>query len=554
MTRFVFLPLGGAGEIGMNLNVYGVGPERDRKWLIVDLGITFAGEENLPGIDLIFPDVSFLEEERKNIEGIVLTHAHEDHFGAVIELWPRLRVPVFATPFTKALLEAKLAETRDAPNIDLRTVALGSRFDAGPFNVELVTVAHSIPEPNALIIRTSEGTVVHTGDWKLDPEPITGKPTDSDKLAAIGADGGITLVCDSTNAIRDGVSPSEGEVARTLAEVIGKAEKRVAVTIFASNVARIKSVVEAARQSDREVVPVGRAMHRVIGVARDTGFLEDGVVFRTEDDFRMLSPQNVLLLATGSQGEPQAAMARIARNDHPRIHLDKGDLTIFSSRTIPGNEKSVLGVQNGLVELGVEIMTDREALVHVSGHPRRDELRQMYGWIKPKTAIPVHGEAMHMHAHAALAREEGVSTVITVKNGDLVALDGDPAIVDQVRAGRLYKDGSILIPSNDTAIKERRKLAHTGAIFLSVVMDQRGNVVADPELSMVGLPEEAPEAPPFDDIIFDQVDSILDSLPRARRRDPDLVAESLRRGIVSALRQAWDKKPVCEVHVAQIGD
>lgn len=547
------MPLGGAGEIGMNLSVYGFGEERDRAWLIVDLGVTFAGEENLPGIDLIFPDIAFLEEERANIAGIVLTHAHEDHFGAVIDLWPRLRVPVYATPFTKGLLEAKLAETRDPPKIDLREVALGSRFDVGPFDVELITVAHSIPEPNALAIRTEAGTVIHTGDWKLDPQPIVGAPTNGARLAEIGGERVLALICDSTNAIREGASPSEGDVADTLAEIVANAENRVAVTIFASNVARLCSVARAAKKADREVVAVGRAMHRIISVARDTGYLDEDAVFRSEDDFGVLPRQNVLLLATGSQGESQAAMARVARDDHPRIHLDAGDLAIFSSRTIPGNEKAVLAVQNGLVRKGVEVMTDKDGLVHVSGHPRRAELAEMYEWVRPKVAIPVHGEAMHLFAHAKLARGEGVPHVVTVFNGDMVALDIDePAVIDQTRAGRLYKDGRILISADDLAIRERRKLAHAGVVFVSLVMDQKGNLAADPELGVIGLPEETANGAGFDDIIFDTIESVVDGLPRARRRDPDLVADSVRRAVISAIRQAWDKKPACEVHVAQV--
>lgn len=547
------MPLGGAGEIGMNLSVYGFGEERDRKWLVVDLGVTFAGEENLPGIDLIFPDIAFLEEERANIAGIVLTHAHEDHFGAVIDLWPRLRVPVYATPFTKGLLEAKLSETRDPPKIDLREVELGARFGVGPFDIELITVAHSIPEPNALAIRTEAGTVIHTGDWKLDPQPIVGAPTNGARLAEIGGERVLALICDSTNAIRDGASPSEGEVAETLVDIVVNAENRVAVTIFASNVARLRSVIRAAKKADREVVAVGRAMHRIISVARDTGYLDEDTVFRSEDDFGVLPRQNVLLLATGSQGEAQAAMARMARDDHPRIHLDAGDLAIFSSRTIPGNDKAVLAVQNGLVRKGVQVMTDRDALVHVSGHPRRAELAEMYEWVRPKVAIPVHGEAIHMFAHAKLARGEGVPHVVTVFNGDVVGLDIDePAVIDQTRAGRLYKDGRILISADDLAIRERRKLAHAGVVFVSLVLDGKGNLAADPELGLIGLPEEMANGRGIDDVIFDTIESVVDGLPRARRRDPDLVADSVRRAVISAVRQAWDKKPACEVHVAQV--
>src|SRR6201991_1301089 len=346
-SQLVFAPLGGVGEIGMNLSIYGLGDARKRSWLIVDVGVSFAQEENLPGIDLVLPDIRYLIEERKNIAGIVLTHAHEDHFGALMDLWPKLKVPIYATPFTASLFEAKLAGESMAPEIPVKEIALGSRFNVGPFDIELCSVAHSIPESNALILRTPFGNVLHTGDWKIDPTPVVGPPTDEAKLRALGAEGCLALIGDSTNAVRDGRSPSEADVAKTLGELIANAPARVAVTTFASNVARIRAVAEAAHAAGREVVLVGRAMERVAQVARETGYLDGIRPFRGQDMYGHLPRDKVVALCTGSQGEPRAALARISADEHPEIGLSKGDRVIFSSRPIPGNEKAISNIING---------------------------------------------------------------------------------------------------------------------------------------------------------------------------------------------------------------
>src|SRR6266581_632888 len=440
--EFVFAPLGGVGEIGMNLSIYGLGPERSRTWIAVDFGVSFGGEEDLPGIDLVLPDIRFLVEERRNLAGIVLTHAHEDHFGAILDLWPRLRVPIYATPFTAALFTAKRLGEPGAPDISVNVVPLGARFSLGPFDIELVSVAHSIPESNALIIRTPLGAVLHTGDWKLDPTPVIGLPTEEGKLKALGDEGALALIGDSTNAVREGRSPSEADVAKSLAELVAASPGRVAVTTFASNVARIRSAAEAAFAAGREVVVIGRAMERVVQVARETGYLDGIGEFRGPDVYGHLPPDKVLALCTGSQGEPRAALARIALDEHPDVSLTKGDRVIFSSRTIPGNEKAVGRVVNGLVRQGVEVISDRTHLVHVSGHPRRSELADMFSWVKPRIAIPVHGEALHLAEHAALARSLGVPATIVCSDGDLIKLAPEPTgIIDEVPAARLYKDG-----------------------------------------------------------------------------------------------------------------
>ena len=547
--ELVFAPLGGVGEIGMNLSLYGLGDERRRTWLIVDVGVSFANEENLPGIELIFPDIKFLVSERRNIAGIVLTHAHEDHYGAMLDLWPKLRVPVYATPFTAALLTAKRLGEPGAQDIPITEVALGSRFDIGPFDIELCSVAHSIPESNALIIRTPHGTVLHTGDWKLDPTPVIGPPTDEAKLRALGEAGCLALIGDSTNAVREGRSPSESDVARTIAELIAAAPGRVAVTTFASNVARIRAVADAARATGREVVVVGRAMERVTQVARETGYLDGVQEFRGIDVYGHLPNDKVVALCTGSQGEPRAALARIAKDEHPEVTLTGGDTVIFSSRPIPGNEKAISTVINGLIDQGVRVITDRTHLVHVSGHPRQDELAEMIGWVKPRLLIPVHGEALHLTEHADLARRLGI-TVGMCRNGDLVKLaPGDPGIVDEIPAGRLYKDGNLLVDAQARTIADRKRLSMAGIASVALALTEKGQLAADPDIEMVGIPETAANGEPMLEIALDAVMETIETLPKARRRDPDSVAEAVRRGVRAAIAQQWGKKPLVQVHL-----
>lgn len=551
--ELVFAPLGGVGEIGMNLSIYGLGNRQQRSWLAVDLGVSFGDEEHLPGIDLIMPDISFLEKERKNLMGLVLTHAHEDHFGAIIDLWPRLKCPIYATQFSAALFEAKCAAERNAPKIPVTVVPSGGRIDVGPFNVEFIPVAHSIPEAHALAIHTEAGTVLHTGDWKIDPTPTLGRPTDEKRLRELGEEGVLALIGDSTNAVRDGRSPSEAEVARTIIDLVKAAKGRVAVTTFASNVARIKAVADAAKAADREVVVVGRAMERVVQVARETGYLDGVQNFRSPEVYGHLPQDKVLALCTGSQGEPRAALARIANDDHPEITLNRGDSVIFSSRTIPGNEKAVGSIINNLVLQGVEVLTDRDHLVHVSGHPRRDELRDMISWVKPQLLIPVHGEALHLNEHAKLARAAGVPRVLVIRNGDLVKLGpGDPGIVGEVPSGRLYKDGTILEDSKSRAVVERRRMAFSGCAFVAVAMTAQGELVDEPEVDLVGIPEKNRAGEPLDDIVFDAVTSTIEGLPKARRRDADALAESVRRAVRAVINEHWGKKPACLVHVLTV--
>ncbi|ODA68504.1 putative ribonuclease J [Methyloligella halotolerans] len=546
---FVFGALGGIGEIGMNLYLYGFGPPRDREWLIVDIGITFPTDAE-PGVDVILPDIRFLEEERHNIAGILLTHAHEDHYGAIPDLWEKIGAPVYATPFTAAMLKSKLKETSFADEVPIHIVPLGGHRKIGPFDIELVSMSHSIPEPNAVFIKTPLGNVLHTGDWKLDEQPLTSPPTDRDRLREIGEAGVDTLICDSTNAIREGISPSEADVAKTLAAMIREAPRRVAVTTFASNVARILSVARAARQAGRELVVVGRAMYRVIEAAQETGYLDDDFRFVSETEFDSLPPKKVVALCTGSQGEPRAAMARIAQDSHPNVSLDAGDQVIFSSRTIPGNERAVARVQNGLSDKAIEIITDQDGLVHVSGHPRRGELEQLYSWLKPKRAIPVHGEGLHLEAHAEFAEELGVEQVLRIRNGDLVRLAPEPAkIIDELPTGRLYRDGRIILSEGEGHVRERRKLSFVGTISLSVVLSDRGEILTDPMVAILGVPVADADGEPMEDIAIDAAIGALESIPRPRRKDRAMVAEALSRAVRAAVNQAVGKKPICSVMV-----
>jgi ribonuclease J len=550
--ELVFLPLGGAGEIGMNVSLYGYGPEASRQWIMVDLGITFPSEAE-PGADVILPDLRYIEEERPSLLALVLTHAHEDHFGAVIDLWPGLKVPIYATPFTAALLKAKLAEQRGNLKLPITEIPLGGRFSIGPFDLEYITVAHSIPEPNGLAIRTPTARVFHTGDWKLDPSPTIGAPTDDKAIKSLAAEGLDAVVCDSTNALREGFSPSESEVAARLAEIIKSARQRVVVTTFASNLGRIRAVAEATRAAGRELVVVGRAMLRIIQVGIETGYLPKSFKYLDQRDFGYLERDEVVALATGSQGEARAAMARIADDSHPDVALTRGDLVIFSSRNIPGNEMAIGRVQNGLAEIGCEILTDSEALVHVTGHPRRAELMRMYEWCEPRAAIPVHGEARHLEAHGRLAAAAGVKEIVQARNGTLVRISPGPAeIVDDVPVGRKFRDGKLIVPSDEGPVRERRKLSFVGIAVVSLVVSERGELLADPQLVLDGLAEANERGESLEELVLDAVGGALSSIPKPRRKDIATLEEAARRAARAACEIATGKKPICKVMVTVV--
>jgi ribonuclease J len=546
-----FVPLGGLGEIGMNAALYGLGRGKGGQWLMVDVGVSFGGPET-PGVDLVLPDIAFAERERKNLAGIVITHAHEDHFGALAALWPRLGVPVYMTAFAAGLLEIRRLQEPGAPKIPITVVKQGDRVRIGGFDVEFIPVAHSIPESCALAIRTSAGTVLHTGDWKTDPTPVVGLPTDENRLREIGDEGVLAIVADSTNIFRDGVSPSEADVAKALTDLIKASPARVAVTTFASNVARMRSVAEAALACGREVVCIGRAMDRVVQVAGELGMLKGLPPFRSLDAYGYLPPDKVVALLTGSQGEARAALARVARNEHPEVTLSPGDRVIFSSRTIPGNEKEVGAIINNLYRQGIEVITDRTHLVHVSGHPRRDEMKQLFEWVRPRVAVPAHGEAAHLSEHAAFARAQGVPTVIRAFNGDMVRLSGDAGVVDQVTVGRVYRDGDLMVSATDRTLPERRKLSFAGVVSVAVAIDERGTLMSDAEVRTAGLPVKTGDGQDFEAFVLETAEDLLESLPKKKLQDPEAVRQILERGLRNSIAQEWDKKPMIHAMVTLV--
>jgi ribonuclease J len=551
-NELVFAALGGLGEIGMNCALYGFGPARRRKWLMVDVGVAFAGED-LPGVDLILPDTGFVERAKRDLVGIVITHAHEDHIGALIDLWPRLEAPVYATRFAAGLLEARRLSEPGAPDIPIEVLDQGARVTIGPFDVEFIPVAHSIPESCSLAIRTLAGLVVHTGDWKIDATPLVGAPTDEARFKALGDEGVLALICDSTNVLREGESPSEADVAKSLTNLVAGAKGRVLVTAFASNVARLRAAAEAAFANGRQVVVMGRAMERVIAVARECGYLNGVPAFLGMDHFDRLPRDKILALATGSQGEPRAAMARIAEDEHPAASLAPGDMTIFSSRAIPGNEKAVSKIINGLILQGVEVVTDRTNLVHVSGHPRRAELAKIYAWTRPKIAVPAHGEALHLAEHAAFAKAQGVANVVRARNGDIILLDAEQAgVVGEVETGRRYKDGEIVLETGDDCIAQRRKLSFAGVISIALAVTGKGELAGDPDVIIMGLPQKARGGDGMDEIIDATIFETFDNLPRPKRRDPDTLSGAVERAVRNAINAAWGKKPSVHVLIVEV--
>ncbi len=491
INELVFVPLGGVGEIGMNMAAYGFGPPRSRKWIVVDCGVTFAGPQQ-PGVELILPDPTFLEENADDVLALVLTHSHEDHYGAVLDLWPAFDRPVYATAFTAAMLTAKRASEDIVENVDIIQMWVGKPFQVGPFTIEPINVAHSIPESCALLITTPVGRVRPYRRLEARPAPTGGPPTNVARFAEIGEDRSspLALICDSTNAMKDGVSPSEDEVASTLAALIADAPHRVAVTTFASNVGRVIAVARAAHKAGRQVVMSGRALHRITGIARELGMLEGVPPFLDQDAYKELPRSKVVLICTGSQGESRAAIARIAREEHPEIALNAGDRVIFSSWAIPGNEREVIDIQNLLIDRGIEVITQNHGLVHTTGHPRREELKRLYDLVQPSVLVPVHGEAAHLEAHATLGRQHGIDTVVHARNGDMVRLFPETNLFPaEVRTGELYLDGNILCTPEESGVKGRRRLSFGGHIVVSLCVNSNGQVLAGPDMVLEGLPD-----------------------------------------------------------------
>ncbi len=545
--ELVFAALGGLGEIGMNVYLYGVGPPEDRQWLMVDLGLTFPGEDE-PGVDVVLPDLRFIAAEGRALAGIVITHAHEDHVGAVTELWPQLGAPLYMTPFTAGMLRAKLAEFGGAQRPPIHEIPTKGRFEVGPFDLEFVAMSHSIPETSGLVIRTPLATIFHSADWKLDPEPYIGDPTDEKRIAELGRAGVDVLVCDSTNAFRDGTSPSETDVAASLVDVIAGQTGRVAVTTFSSNVARIKAIADAAEKTGRQLVIAGRALHRVIRVAIDAGYLPEDFSYLDQEHCRYLAPAEVLGLLTGSQGEPRAALARVASGEHRDIELGTNDAVIYSSRTIPGNEKSILAIQNRLAGRGCKVITDADGLVHVTGHPRRDELERMFDWLKPDIMVPMHGEMRHLQENARIARLAGIPHTPAIVNGQLLRLaPGAPKIIDDLPVGRYYRDGRLIVAEGEGPVRERRKLSVVGLVAVALAITPQGRVLGDIDVALDGIPDEDGDGELMEDIVLDAVDGTLDSIPARRRRDTEMVRDAIRRSVRAAVDRAWGKRPIVKV-------
>ena len=549
--ELVFAPLGGVGEIGMNFALYGFGRPDAREWLVVDVGVTFP-DLSLPGVDLVLPDIRFIAEQADRLRGIVITHAHEDHYGALRDLWPRLKAPVWMTPFTAGLLEAKRQHEGNGPKMPITIFRAGERFTVGPFGIEAVAVTHSIPEPVSLAITTPLGTVVHTADWKIDPAPEIGPLTNEARFRELGNAGVLALVCDSTNALRDGESPSEQAVGQGLRGVIEKAPGRVAVTTFSSNVGRVRSIAEAARDAGRQCLLLGRSLKRVVSVASELGYMDGLPEFIDEEDYGFIPRENLVVICTGSQGEGRAALAKLARDEMKTVALSPGDIVVFSSRTIPGNEKPILEIKNLLIDQGVKIIEDGDALVHVSGHPRRNELRRMYEWTRPRIGIPVHGEAAHLVAQGSLMAEAGIAEVVQVRDGDMVRLAPGPAeIIDQIPFGRSFKDGKLIGDDEAMGIRDRRKLSFAGHVVVNVVLDQKYELSGAPDIVSIGVAKVDADGEELEELMLDAAVGAVDSIPRARRKDLDLVQEAVRRAVRAAANEAWGKKPLVTVFVTR---
>ena len=549
MTRddeLYFVPLGGAGEIGMNLNLYGCAG----RWLMVDLGLGF-GDESTPGIDILVPDPSFIAERREALDGILLTHAHEDHLGAVATLWPRLGCPVHASPFAAAVLRRKLDEA-GLDRVPLHVVRPNERFRVGPFEVEYLAAAHSIPEGHVLAIRTPAGLAVHATDWKLDPAPLVGARTDTDRLRALGAEGVAALLVDSTNAMVEGRAGSEGALRDSLAGIVGGCAGRVAVACFSSNIARIETIAHAAAANDRQACLVGRSLWRMVEAARETGYLADTPPFLTEHDVGYLPPERVVMAVTGSQGERRSALTRIAAGDHPVVALDAGDTVVYSSRQIPGNERAIARVQNQLARRGIEVIVDGARETHVSGHPARDELRALYEWLAPAAVVPIHGEARHLFEQVALARGAGVPDAMVAENGTMVRLIPGPLeAVGEAETGRLALDGKRLVPVDGGTVRARHRIGAAGSAVASVVLDRRGALVDDPQVTLHGVVE--PDDPDgIEDLAIDAVIDAVEDQPKRARGDDDGIAEAARRALVGAIRRTTGKRPLARVQVFRV--
>ena len=549
--ELLFCPLGGSGEIGMNMNLFAYGKPENQKWIIVDIGVTFA-DESIPGIDLIYPDPGFIIDKKDDILGIVLTHAHEDHIGAIAHIWPQLKCKIFSTPFTAVLIAEKFKEKRIDIGNNLKIVDLNGTVKLDPFKIEFITLTHSILEPNGLKIETPAGNILHTGDWKCDPNPLIGSKIDSKRLREIGDEGVLAMICDSTNVFSIGRAGSELDVRKSLLDIMGRLKKRIIVTSFASNVARMESVFFCAEKTGRQIALVGRSMHRIYKAAKQCGYLKNIKDPVDARDAKKISREKIVYLCTGSQGEPMGAMMRISSGVHPDVFIEKDDAVIFSSKIIPGNEKKLYKLHNQLVRDGIEVISEETEFVHVSGHPNREDLKDMYNWVKPKAVIPVHGEYRHMSEHINFAKEMQVPFPVQVENGDIVKFypGKEPEVFDKAPSGRLYVDGNIPVEEDSKSIKERRNLSNNGYIEVTVLVNQKGNIHKSPILSFKGLPINDEEE--FTGGLIEQIEDIIKTFSLNNKKHKENLIDALKIGCRKYTKEKTGKKPFTNINIVNI--
>ena len=550
--QLIFCPLGGSGEIGMNMNLFAYGRPDNQKWLIVDIGVTFA-DDTLPGINLIYPDPGFIIDKKDDLLGIILTHAHEDHIGAIVHIWPQLKCNIYATPFTSVLIKEKFKEKKIEIGNNLKIVDLNGTVKLGPFKIEFITLTHSILEPNGLSIETPVGTILHTGDWKCDPNPLIGNTINEKRLKQIGAKGVLAMICDSTNIFNPGRAGSELDVRQSLLKIMQNKNKRIIVTSFASNVARMETIFYCAKKIERQISLVGRSMHRIYKAARQCGYLKNVIDPIDSREAKKISREKIVYLCTGSQGEPMGAMMRIAHYVHPDVFIEKDDTVIFSSKIIPGNEKKLYSLHNQLVKNGIEVISEENEFVHVSGHPNQEDLKDMYNWVKPKAIIPVHGEHRHMKEHINFAKKMQVPYPVQIENGDMVQIypGNEPHVVDKAPVGRMYVDGNISISEDSQSIKERKNLANNGYLEVTIIINNKGKVIKKPIFSFRGLPIESQN----DDFIFDLEDEVTKTsrtFSLNNTKQENILIEELKKNCRKFVKEKTGKKPYTNINLVRV--
>ena len=549
--ELLYCPLGGAGEIGMNMNLFGYGQEDDHKWIMVDVGVTFA-DDTIPGVDLIYPDPGYAEDKKDNFLGIILTHAHEDHIGAITHVWPKFKCKIYATPFTAALVTEKFREKKIDITSYLQIVQLGSTINLKPFKIEFITMTHSIVEPNGLRIETPAGSILHTGDWKCDPNPLVGDNMNSKRLIEIGKEGVLTMICDSTNVLSVGRSGSEKDVRDSMLKIIEKQKKRVIVTSFASNVARMETIFYCAEKTGRNISLVGRSMHRIYKAAKQCGYLSDVIEPIDSRDAKNISSEKIIYLCTGSQGEPMGAMNRISNYIHPDVFVEAGDTVIFSSKIIPGNEKKLYKLHNQLVREGINVISEETDFVHVSGHPNRDDLKDMYEWIQPNSIIPVHGEQRHMLEHINFAKKLNVPHPIKVENGDIVRIfpGVSPEVFDKAPYGKIFLDGNIGVEEESKSIKERRNISQNGHLNITVIITTQGNIYNMPIVNFMGIPILNTDE--FKISIQDEIDKIAKSFSLNNKKQDENFKDALKVTCRKFTKEKTGKRPITNINLVRI--